>query len=143
MSSENKFKNEMIIKIGGEEILLRPTFENIANLESKLGGVQYLAFKFGQGIGGKAGLMQAKSLPTLTECAQIIYFCQAMNNPENEQEKKYSLEEVFQKLIGNLGNIPAEVMLFMGRMMAGNKLAPDFSEKTKKNSSKPSQVKTP
>ena len=142
MSSENKFKNEMIIKIGAEEILLRPTFENIANLESKLGGVQYLAFKFSQGLGGKAGIMQAKSLPTLTECAQIIYFCQAMNNPDNPQEKQYSLEEIFQKLTGNLRNIPAEMMLFMGRMMAGNRNAPDFSENTKKKSSKQSQVKT-
>ncbi len=143
MSSENKFKNEMQIKIGEVEILLRPTMENIASVESLLGGVQYLAFKYGRGIGKSDPLEQAKYLPTMVECSKIIYLCQARHNPENPELKEYSQEQVFQMLMGSMKNIPAQIMIFMGRMLAGNKMAPDFSENTKKNSSNKSQKKTP
>lgn len=131
--SANKFKNEQVIKIGAEEILLRPTFENISNLESKMGGVQYLAFKYSLGVTAKANLDKVKNLPSISDCALIIYFCQAKQNPQDPQEKEFSLEQIFEKIQGNLKNIPAECLMFLGKMLSGNKMAVDLSEKVKKN----------
>src|SRR5690606_7558027 len=107
----NSARNELIVKLGGEEILLRPTFENISSMESNLGGVAYLGWKFSRGVvigkDGKPDLSggnterAVKSLPSMNEVAQIIYYNQAAVKPEDPTQKKYSLEEIWEKMLKN------------------------------------------
>lgn len=127
---ENKFKNEMEIEVGGEKILLRPTFENLAAMETKMGGLAYLAFKFGQGINLETKsvdqLISAKSMPSLTETAQIIYF--------NQAEKKFSQEEVFDLCLNEGIKVCAQAVLFLVKCSAGNKMQREPSERQKKSS---------
>lgn len=126
---ENKFKNEMEIKVGGEKILLRPTFENLAAMETKMGGLAYLAFKFGQGIDIDTKtvdqLKSAKSMPSLTETAQIIYY--------NQAEKKFTIEQIFDLCMDEGIKVCAQAVLFLVKCSAGNKLAKEPSEKQKKS----------
>ena len=133
MITENKFKNEKVIKIGEVSILLRPTFENISRLEAELGGVQYLAFKYAQGMEARSKLEKIKFMPQLTECARIIYICQA--------EKTFTIDEVYEKLQDDFAGVQAGLLQFITGMMGGNKMAPDLSEGVKKNYSKPSRAK--
>jgi hypothetical protein len=127
---ENKFKNEMLIEVGGEKILLRPTFENLAAMESKMGGLAYLAFKFGQGIDIESktvdALKSAKAMPSMTDTAQIIYF--------NQAEKKFSQEEIFDFCLADGIKVCAQAVLFLVRCSAGNKLLAEPSERQKKSS---------
>lgn len=126
---ENKFKNEMEITLAGEVILLRPTFENLAAMESKLGGVAYLAYKFGQGIDIETGnidqLASAKAMPSMTETAQIIFY--------NQAEKKYSLEEIYDLCLDEGVRVCAKAVLFLVKMTAGNKLQKEPSKRQKKS----------
>lgn len=126
---ENKFKNEMEITLAGEVILLRPTFENLAAMESKLGGVAYLAYKFGQGIDIETGnidqLKSAKAMPSMTETAQIIFY--------NQAEKKYSLEEIYDLCLDEGVRVCAKAVLFLVKMTAGNKLQKEPSKRQKKS----------
>ncbi len=137
---ENKFKNEMIVHAGGEEILLRPTFSNIAAMENAMGGVAWLAFKFGKGVEVNTKdpnakpdpEKSAKSLPTMTETAQIIFF--------NQAEPKFSQEEILELCLAEGIKICFQAVLFLVKVTAGNKLQVEPSDKQKKNSTKKSQV---
>lgn len=129
MLQENKFRNEMVIKLGAVEILLRPTFENIANVESKLGGIHYLAFKYGQGANESKVVDQVKHSPTMTDISLIIYFCQA---DDAEGNKPYTLAEISDMVQGYLFQASALVVKFLSLMTAGNKMAPELTDKTKK-----------
>lgn len=133
---ENKFRNEMLINVGGEEILLRPTFKNIAAMENALGGVAYLAFKFGKGIDVETKKIDpevsSKSLPTMTEAAQIVFY--------NQAEPNLSLEEVHELCLAEGIKVCFQVVLFLVKVTAGNKLAAEPSERQKKSSKAKSQV---
>jgi len=112
----NKHRNESMIKVGEVEVLLRPTFENCANLESALGyGIPMLAFN-----------MMNKKLPGLTEVAKVIYFCQA--------EKKHTLEEIWDLImIEGIGS-STQVLHFIGQITTGDKTQVAVSEsELKKN----------
>ena len=126
---ENKFKNEMEIELAGEKILLRPNFENLAMMETKMGGVAYLAYKYGGGYDVETGKIDpakaAKALPPLTDAAQIIYF--------NQAEKKYTLEEIHSMLLQTGIKACFSVVMFLARCTAGNKLAKEPSTKQKKS----------
>lgn len=115
---ENKYRNELEVKIGGETILLRPTFENIAAMEENIGGLSYLAWKYSRAT-GKDG--QAKALPGLTECAKIIYFNQAATKPDDPTQKKLSLEEVWDLVSKEGVAVITPVLTFLGRITAGQK----------------------
>ena len=126
---ENKFRNEMLIKLAGEEILLRPTFENLAAMESKMGSIAYLAFK----SGAKADLSKVNSpaemikcTPPATETAQIIYF--------NQAEHKFNLEQILEMVLDE-GAVHAgmNIMPFLLKMTAGNKMQKQPSESEKKS----------
>lgn len=105
----NKFRNEKIVVLGGVEILLRPTFENCANLESALGfGIPQLAYNLG-----------VKKMPGLTEMAKVVYFCQA--------DKKYTLEEIWQMIMQEGAGFGVNVIEFVGMVTAGDKALPDPS----------------
>lgn len=121
----NKFKNEMEVQIGSKKILLRPTFENLAEMETNLGSIGYLSWKFSQGVrkneGG--GLDQSslnsreaiQALPSLTEITQIIFY--------NQAEKEYSKEDIYQMIIeeGAYRDCMIASTIYIGRMLAGSK----------------------
>lgn len=133
---ENKFRNEMEVKVGGETILLRPTFENLAAMENAMGGVAYLAWRFGKGIDLESRTVNAeasaKAMPTMSETAQIIYF--------NQAEKKFTLEEVMQLCLDEGVRVCTVVVPFLVRVCAGNKLQAEPSERQKKSSPESNQV---
>lgn len=127
---ENVFKNEMEIELAGEKILLRPTFQNLASMESLLGGLPYLAFKYGKGFDVATGktdqALSVKSMPPMTEVAQIVYL--------NQAEKKYTLEQVHDLVLGEGIKACASIVLYLVRCTAGNKLAKEPTERQKKSS---------
>lgn len=116
----NTFKNEYKVKLGEKEILLRPTFDNIAALEGDLGGLSWLAWKFTQG---------ARTMPSQTECVKIIFHSQALK----EGEGHLSLDEIFDLVMDEGLAIVKPIMEFLTIVTAGNKLAPEMSDKQKKS----------
>ena len=135
---ENKFKNEMEIMLGGEKILLRPTFENLAAMETALGGIAWLAYKFGKGIDVTSRKvdpdMSAKAMPSMTETAQIIFF--------NQAEKTYSQEEIFQMCLDEGVKVCAQAVMFLVKVSAGNKMQKELTDKQKKSTRVESPVET-
>jgi hypothetical protein len=136
---ENKFRNEMEITLSGQKILLRPTFENLAAMEGDLGGIAYLAYKYGQGIDIEARtvdqLKSAKAMPPITEAAKIFFF--------NQAEKKFTLEEIYGMCLDEGLKVCAQAVLFLVRVSAGNKLAKEPTRSQKKSSVKENPVENP
>jgi hypothetical protein len=134
----NKFRNELEITLGSEKILLRPTFENLAAMESDLGGVAFLSWKFSRGLRMENGKvdpnsvneLSLKSLPSMTETAKIIYYNQAATKPEDPTQKKYSLEEIHQMVLEEGAGACKHVILFIGKVTAGDKTAQTIDEMT-------------
>ncbi len=118
----NKFRNEMEIKLGLEKILLRPTFENIAATETHVGGLAFLAWKFSIGSRGGAGMLEmAKSLPTLTECAAIIFYNQAATKENDATKKKFSLEEIWEFVQAEgMKDVIHNITMYLARITAGS-----------------------
>lgn len=132
---ENKFRNEMEIEVAGEKILLRPTFENMALMETQMGSIGWMVYKYGKNVDSsstEAQLMQ--SLPPLTEAARIIHIMQA--------EKKFTIEQIYELCLAEGIKIGAQIMLFLVRCTAGNKMQKEPSEKVKKNSKKQNLVES-
>ena len=129
----NKFRNEMEVKLGEVSIVLRPTFENIAALETNVGGISYLAWKFSRGLTElktkdkltadaiSNSEKTVKSLPSMSEISQIIYYCQAAHDPE-ENKKAYTLKEVFNMVMSSGSGLLLSSMMtvFIGKMLAGD-----------------------
>lgn len=117
----NKFRNEMVVKVGGVEILLRPTFENCANLESALGyGLPVLSFILYQAS------KDIKKMPVMTDIAKIIFFCQA--------EKTYTLEQIWDFMMGEGAELTLQALTFVAKITAGDKTQVEVkSEELKKN----------
>lgn len=128
----NKMRNEMEIVLAGVKILLRPTFENMANMEAKLGGLSYLVWKFCNS--GNSVESKARVLPPLTECAQIIFFNQAETKADRPSEKLYSLDEIWEMVQSEGIKIVTPVAKFLGQVAAGNAAAPVLSEDEVKKS---------
>ncbi len=118
---ENKFRNEMEIVLGGQKILLRPTFENIAAMESNVGSVAWLGWKYSRGVridsDGKvvAGDMEqtVRSLPSMSEAAKIIYL--------NQAEKKFSQDEIWELVLGSGSAVARQIVLYLARVTAGDR----------------------
>lgn len=125
----NKHRNEMEISVGSQKILLRPTFENISNLESDLGSISYLSYKFGKGFDIqtlKINQSEAiKNAPTMTETTKIIFHCQA--------EKNFTIEEVFELCQDEGIKICMKIVEFLGRIAVGNKMQKEPNARQKKN----------
>ena len=131
---QNKFRNEHTLVLGSEKvsILLRATFENIANTEQRFGGIAYLTWKFSRGIRVQDGKVDPaslsseqaiKSLPTLTECAEIIYLNQANTKENNASQKQYSLEDIW-TLVSQTGpRVCHDVISYLGIITAGDKFS--------------------
>jgi hypothetical protein len=123
----------MEIEIGGEKILLRPTFKNMAAMETEMGSISSLVFKYGKNISANPTESEIRSaLPPLTDSAKVIFY--------NQADPKYSIEEIYEKCLAEGVKCGAYVMLFLVRCTSGNKLAKEPTEKQKKNLKKSSQV---
>ncbi len=124
----NEYKNELLLKLAGQEILLRPTFENIAAMEAAVGGLGFLAWKFSRAPGVKqAGL---------ADCAQIIFCNQAATNPDDVTKKLYSLEDIWQMVMKDgYVKVQPQVMVFIAGAVAGDDYTADVpvSENQKKS----------
>lgn len=106
----NKFRNEKIVNIGDVQILLRPTFENCANLEAALGyGLPMLAFS-----------LSKQQIPSLTDLTKVIFFCQA--------EKKYTMEQIWDLVMISGVAITTDILIFIGQVTAGDKTQVELSE---------------
>lgn len=128
----NQHRNEMEFTIGSQKILLRPTFENISNLESDIGSVSYLSYKFGKGFNLETMKIDQdvaiKNAPSMTETAKIIFHCQA--------EKNFTIEEVFDLCQDEGIKICMGIVAFLGKIASGNKKAKELNTRQKKNSPK-------
>lgn len=132
----NIFKNETELKIGDETILIRPTFENLAEMESNVGSVTYLSWKFSQGVKkNRDGSVDRDSLnsretiqalPSLSEITEIIYY--------NQAEKKFSKEEIFRLIVENKAMQPMmiQVTIYIGKMLTGGGFDEEKLEEKKK-----------
>lgn len=136
----NNFKNEMEITLGSEKILLRPTFENVASMESNVGGLTYLAWKFSRSTtkdkDGKPIVNEAmiKNMPSLTEVAQIIFYNQAATKEGDPTLKKFSLEEIWDLVTLEGLKVIGPVTLFLCKITNGDKFKNDeLSESEKKS----------
>ncbi len=129
----NKFRNEMTIKLGPQEILLRPNFENIAMTETNVGGLAYLAWKFSKGSRvGQSMNEMAKAVPTLTECAAIIFYNQAATNPEDPTKKLYSLEEIWGFVQSQgMKSVIQDITIYLAKITAGQAKVDEIEEKEK------------
>lgn len=115
--------------MGGEEILLRPTFANMQATEQALGSMPYLAYKYGKGseidpVTGKIKV-NPDSLPGLADCAKIVFL--------NQEPKKLTQEQVFELVLAEGIKVALPVMTFLLGCSNGNKLAPDLSPAEKKS----------
>lgn len=112
----NKFRNEKEIEVAGVKILLRPTFQNVADLENILGrGIPMLAYE-----------LSKRTIPKLTECALVVFHCQA--------EKKYTLEEIWDLVSSHGALITTDVLTFIAQITNGDKNAPTLpADEIKKN----------
>ena len=129
----NKYKNEMEIKLGQETILLRPTFENISDMESNVGGLTYLAWKFSRGL-ALGGTQEAiKLMPSITELAQIIYYNQAARKEDDLTLRKYSLEDIWVLVQEEGIKLTKPVTEYLSVITAGNKNAAQLPESEKKS----------
>lgn len=123
----NKFRNELEVKLGGVDILLRPTFENLSAMESDIGGIGYLGYKFSRGVRLENGKLKEdtetaiKNLPTLTEAAKIIFHNQAATDPNDSTKKKYSLEEIWDMVLIEGASVSRQVMKYVVLLTAGDK----------------------
>lgn len=124
----NKLKNEYEVKLGEKVILLRPTFEALANVEGSLGSLAYLAWKFA------ASRNSPKHSIAFTDLCQIIYLCQAGKNREDANKPEYSLEDIWELMQSHGAfKVLSDITIFISMVTAGDRTAPDLSEAVKKN----------
>lgn len=102
----NKYKNELVLEIAGEKILLRPTFENIAAFESNVMGIPIMAFNMSKG--------DLNSLLTMSQTTQLIYYFQA--------EKKFTLEDIHLMVMDEGLAVTAKALPFLGKIATGAKV---------------------
>lgn len=125
----NPFRNEMKITLGTQEILLRPTFENIAAMEQAVATLSYLGWRFSRGSRLSFQAKQTntqvsldemvKSMPSLSECAQIIFYNQATPHPEDPMRKQFSLEEIWDLVQQEGATVINPVVAYISRITAG------------------------
>lgn len=98
----NKFKNEMTVKLGETEILLRPDFNNLASFESQVITLDQFSFN----------LVKGKIL-SLTQMIQVLFYFQA--------EKKLNLEQISQLVTETQGiQVWAQLMPFLSQVCSGH-----------------------
>jgi len=118
----NPHRNEVQVQLAGESILLRPTFENLAALEADVGGIPWLAWKYGRGVNidkkGKVTLDE-NALPPLSITTKIIFHSQV---PAEGAPRK-GLEEVHELVMAEGMTASRFALDFIMKCTAGNKMA--------------------
>lgn len=131
----NPFRNEKKITLGAQEILLRPTFENIAALEADMGSLAYLAYKFSRGArimreAKEAGRVVTsedvvKCMPSLSDIAKIIFHNQA-------NEPKKTLAEIWDMVSEEGVTCTNAVLEYVSKVAAGKNEVDDVKGEEKK-----------
>lgn len=127
----NIFKNEYEMKLGKDgvtPVLLRPTMEALSLVESSIGSLAYLAWKFA------VSKAQPKNSVSFTDVVKIIYHCQARRNKDDRNKPEFSLEEIWAMAQDRgLFQVSAEMIIFVSMVTSGDQSAPEASENAKKN----------
>lgn len=124
----NPLKNEFLLSIGGREILLRPTFENMVNTESKVGAIAHLAWRLTQ-----VSPFPTKQLLGFSEMVMIIYYMQAAHE-KAEGKTPLTMGEIYELAVSEgVIKLVAPLLEFLGKVTAGNKQETELSESVKKN----------
>lgn len=136
--AENRLRNEKEIILGEVKILLRPNFQNIAALESDLGSISYLSYKFGKGydlVTQKINMeLASKHAPSMIETTKIIFHCQA--------DKHFTLEEIYDLVLARGIAVCMEIIGFVAQIAAGNQNTKELTPRQKKNTVNKSQVES-
>lgn len=134
----------MLLKLGPQEILLRPSFENVAMTETNVGGLAYLAWKFSKGSRvGQSMNEMAKAVPTLTECATIIYYNQAATNPEDPTKKLLSLQEIWDLVqVQGMKDVIQNITIYLAKITAGQAKVDEIEEKEKQANTEGAEKKS-
>lgn len=127
----NTYRNEMTIKLNGQEIVLCPSFENVAETERNVGGLAYLALKFSRGV--KTNNLNldnlVQSMPNLTDCAKIIFFNQKATNPDDPTLKKLNLEEIWDLIqIEGMMKVIPDLIIYLTKITSGGKKTEELKE---------------
>jgi hypothetical protein len=115
----NAYRNEKEIQLGPYKILLRPTFEAIANLEAHVGPISDFAVQ-----------MSKSKLPKLTDMAKIVYHCQCTIEG---REGKLTLEEIWDAFMQDGITVAVPVLSFLSVVTAGDKTKVDLTDNQKKS----------
>lgn len=125
----NQVKNEYLLKIAGKEILLRPTFEALANIESAVGTLSHLSYRLAKGV------TDLKHQLGFAEVCRIIFYSQSGQKVVNRAPApEYGLEDIANLVKAEgLFSVIAQVTIYLGTVAAGDNMAPDLTENAKKN----------
>jgi hypothetical protein len=124
----NRFKNEIEITLGQEKVLLRPTFENLSAMESNIGAVVWLSWKF-----SKAGSSQdmgeaTRSMPSFTEMVEVIYYNQTERSENGG--RRLSKERIWELMQDEGVSLVGPITKYFTGIMSGNKhMSPTSAEK--------------
>lgn len=128
----NKFKNEYTVPMGSEgetKVLLRPTMQALAAVETACGSLSYLAWKFA------VGKTTPRQSPTFGDLIKIIFLCQVNRNKDDKDKPEFTEEELFDMGVAvGVFQVHAHVLIFISMVTAGDKYQPEASENAKKNS---------
>ena len=102
----NDMRNEMELELAGEKLLLRPTFEGIAEMENVSGlGIQGIA----------ANLIRENA--SIRVVAAVIW-----GGLVGAENKKYTLEQIQEMIVDHgIYDLVPQAMLFMNQAMRGNR----------------------
>lgn len=100
--------------MGAKEILLRPTMQAVMSVETEVGGLGYLAFRFSQTRREDIPIAERyKYFPSMTEVAAIIYLCQA-------KPDELKRDEIFELVMARGISIIKDITAFITIMAAGD-----------------------
>ncbi len=116
----NKNKNELMLMLAGEEILLRPTFDSLTKTENEIGSIASLAVKMS---GEKINSLQ---IP-FSQIIKIFFLNQAQERAPKSLETIYTLctEEGY-------SNCFIQLIQFVLLMTAGQKTNENISKEQEK-----------
>lgn len=106
---------------------MRPTFENIAAMESQVGSIAHIAWRFMEGS------RNPKQVLSMTEVAKIIYLNQAATKEGDPTKKEMTLAEVWDLVLAEGIQCLNPILEYLSRVSAGNNFQADLTDSVKKN----------
>lgn len=107
-TDQNWVKNSMTVKIGGKEIYLRSTFENL------------YAFEKGVMSVGKLGFILVKEkFLNISDLVMLVYYFQGNMKPDAPQERLLSLADVHEICSAEGMKLQMNLLEFISMLTAG------------------------